>query len=430
MKKTATPLYDAVKKYVGSRPTRFHMPGHKGKGGGLYKSAKFDVTELDFSDDLLKSEGVIKESEQLFADTYGVDSALIFTTGATGGLFATLYAVKCRTDKLILSKNSHKSVFNAMSVLGIEPCFIDVEYGDGLPNVLTANKVKEAIDRYPDAGAVLITTPDYFGRIVDINAIKEAIGSRMLVADSAHGAHFVYTSDLVDRVENVADIAVLSMHKTLPCFTGGAIVTAKEDYVTNLKKGRRLFHTSSPQYLTMVSMDYARGLMTQKGVHGYRKMKEKLAKFNFQKLDNYDYTKLVLKGGVKLEQKLKSCGIYPECVCGDWVVLILTIGDERYLKKVYKIAKSENQSVVDTNYFDAPRLERVCKFSECISCETKAVDIENSVGEVLAEEVGLYPPGVPQFFRGERITEEGKEFLLKHKKSLFGVDSNKVIVLK
>ena len=103
---------------------------------------------------------------------YGVKNALMFTTGATGGIFALLFAVKCRTDKLILSKNTHKSVFNAMSVLGIEPCFIEVTYSDGIPNPISVNDVKDAIARYEDAGAILITSPDYFGRVCDCKGIS------------------------------------------------------------------------------------------------------------------------------------------------------------------------------------------------------------------------------------------------------------------
>lgn len=428
MRKLNTPLYSAVKKYVEKNPTRFHMPGHKGKGRGIYRSAKYDITELDFSDDLLRAEGVIKECEELFSDCYGVDKALMFTTGATGGIFALIYEVKCRTNKLILSKNTHKSVFNAMSVLGVEPCFIEVGYTNGLPNTITVSDIKEAIDRYEDAGAVLITSPDYFGRVCDCKGIKEVIGDRLLITDGAHGAHFAFAG-LKNRAELYSDGTVLSLHKTLPCFTGSAIVTCKDNLYVDLTHARRLFHTSSPQYLTMVSMDYARALMDKKGRHGYRKLHEKLKNIPFDKLDNYDFAKLVLKGGEPLSSLLKKHRIYPECVCGDYVVLILSPSDIKHLKKLYRLSKLVDKSnLVEVDV--APKLERTYSFAECAHSSCEKVSLEKAEGRVLAEEVGLYPPGVPQFFRGEMINKDCKDFMIKHKKNLFGVDCDEVIVLK
>lgn len=427
MKKSETPLYNAVKKYVKKNPTRFHMPGHKGRGRGIYKSAPYDVTELDFSDDLLHANGVIKKCEDLFANCYGVKNALMFTTGATGGIFALLFAVKCRTDKLILSKNTHKSVFNAMSVLGIEPCFIEVTYSDGIPNPISVNDVKDAIARYEDAGAILIASPDYFGRVCDCKGIKQVIGDRLLIADGAHGAHFIFC-EFSNRVELYSDCAVLSLHKTLPCFTGSAIVTCSNEMLFDVLRARRLFHTSSPQYLAMVSMDYARAYMQKKGRHGYRKLCEKLDKIPFEKLDNYDYTKLVLRGGEELSSRLKSSNIYPECVCGDYVVLILSPSDRKRLKRIYRISKQSTAN--NTTILDTPKLERKYSFSECASRECEKVSFSEANGRVLAEEVGLYPPGVPQFFRGELITKECKDFMIEHKNSLFGVDYDGVTVLK
>ena len=428
MTKLNAPLYNAVKEYVAKRPTRFHMPGHKGRGRGIYRSAPYDVTELDFSDDLLCAEGVIKECEELFSECYGTDNAFMFTNGATGGLFALLYAVKCRTDKIILSKNTHKSVFNALSVLDIEPCFIEVSYSDGLPNPITVKDVKTALENYKDAGAVLITTPDYFGRACDCKAIKEVVGERLLIADAAHGAHLVFAG-LSDRAELYTDGAVLSLHKTLPCFTGAAVVTCNNNLSLDIVRARRLFHTSSPQYLTMVSMDYARAITEKMGRHGYLKLHDKLRKLPFDKLDNYDFSRLVLRGGKELAFLLKCHNIYPECVCGDYVVLILSPHNFKHLKRIYRISKNVVKSCI-SDIADAPVLKRARSFGDCSGVACERISLKDAEGRVLAEEVGLYPPGVPQFFRGEMIDKQCKEFMIEHKNSLFGVDSDEVTVLK
>ena len=431
MKKIDAPLYNAVSSYAKTAPVRFHMPGHKGKFRcGLYKSAPYDVTELDFSDDLLNARGVILEAEKKLAEVYGVDRAFMCTGGATSGLFSVLGAIKAYTDKVILSKNTHKSVFNAMSVLGIKPCFLEVDYRDGLPLPVSVDRVAEGIKNYPEAGAVLVTTPDYFGNVCDVEGIKNVIGDRLFVVDSAHGAHFVYADDLTCRAELSADMVVLSAHKTLPCFTGSAIITCRNEYAHDIMRARKLFHTSSPQYLCMISMDYTRAVFSKNKGHGYKKIQQFLKKYKFSKLNNHDYTKLVLRGGEKLSERLKKNGIYPECVCGDHVVLILTPGDEKYLKKVSKIANQRSYETIHEQLNDTIRLEKACEFSDCVGVGVEEVLIDDSVGRVLADEVGLYPPGVPLFFRGERISVECKEFMIKNKKRLFGVDSEYVNVLK
>ena len=431
--KLNAPLFNAVNEYVGKKPARFHMPSHKGVSGiPLYSSACYDVTELDFSDNLLQANGVIKEAEELIANKYGVDKALMCTGGATSGLFATLYCVSQKTKKIILSKNSHKSIYNAMSVMGLTPCFCDVSYDDdGIPNVLSANDILRSREKNPDAGAVLITSPDYFGRICDLEKIREASEGLLLVADAAHGGHFAYTKLLENRVERIADVTVVSVHKTLNCYTGSAIVLCKNEFYRILCRGRELFHSTSPQYLSMISMDYSRALFEKFGEKMYSDLKAKLGELNLTDFENYDFCKIMLRGGESLSDFLKDRGIYPECVYGDFVLLIATPFDMENLEKVKKaLVDFERGDFVQTKPQSYPKgVERV-PFQDCFSRPIEYVPISQAVGRVLGAEVGLYPPGTPVFVRGEELSEEGVEFLLNWKKSLFGVDSDCICVLK
>lgn len=426
------PLYDCVEKYVANNPTRFHMPSHKGEAFcGLYKSAKYDITELDFSDNLIYPNGVIKEAEELLADFYGVDNAFMCTSGATTGLFVSLFVAKSKGKKILLSRNSHKSIYNAISVLGLEPVFLDVEYDEyGFPLPLSVDLIKNGIAQNKDVSTVLVTSPDYFGRVADLEEIAKICQDKLLICDGAHGAHFAFCDDLTLRGELFADICVLSMHKTLPCFTGSAVVLCKNEYIDKVKKGREIFHTSSPYYPAMASMDYARyEVSSQKYYQGFKEFIEELG---FDKIPTYDYCKLLLKGGEELDKRLKEQGIFCECIFGDYLLFILTPWDKQKISvlknAVSSFKKSEkNIKQVKKESF-TPR--RITPFSEVSAKDGEYVPLEKCVNRILASEIGLYPPGVPIFIRGEVVDEKGLEFLIENKKYLFGVDSGRVYVVK
>ncbi len=427
------PLYKAVKKYAQKEPMRFHMPSHKGVGCDLFKSAKFDITELEFSDNLLNPVGVIRESEKLLAKAYGTDECLMFTNGATSGIFAMLYAVSRITKKIILSRNSHKSIYNALSVMGITPYFCEVEYNEyGFPQPLSVDKLKKAIKEYPDAGAVLVTSPDYFGQVSDLAEIKKVCGDKILIADAAHGGHFAYTETLRNRAELFADVTVLGVHKTLNCYTGSCIVLCKNAFYRTLCDGRALFHSTSPQYLSMCSIDYSRALMEKVGKKLYNELTDALFKLGIKRIETYDFSKLILEGGSELYEYLIKNNVYPECVYGNYVLLILSPFDKPMLKKLRKLLKKFTWCKVgdNENVIEAPASENAFEFSDCFSKEMECVALSDAVGRVLASEIGLYPPGVPVYVRGQTLSQDCINFLLKYEKSLFGVDSGRVYVLK
>lgn len=426
------PLYNGVLDYAKDKKiTRFHMPSHKGKSfSPLYNGSSFDITELDFSDNLLKSEGIIKQAEDLLATQYQVDNAFMFTAGSTCAIFASIYVAKQIGGKILLSKNSHKSVYNAISVLGIEPVFCDVEYDeDGFPLPISAKIISNSIKKYPDIKSVFITSPDYFGRVCDLDKIRTVCKDLLLIADSAHGAHFAFTQDLTERAEKVADICALSMHKTLPCFTGSSIATCKSKWASLLKKGREIFHTTSPYYPSMISMDYARAMLRKKGVNLFEKLKKEIV--TFDRVQTYDYTKLLLRGGEHLSDYLKQNKIYPECVFGNFVLCIVLPWDIAKLKKLKKVLSK--YKAVETKTSPLPSFDNqklVVPFNEVIFSDFEWINLEDAEKRISASEVGLYPPGTPIVIRGEIFDKNKINFLLKNKNTLFGVDSGRVCVLK
>lgn len=429
--KYLAPLYQSVCDYVDQKNVRFHMPSHKGyKFSKLYNGSDFDITELDFSDNLLSADGVIKQSEELLARFFCVDNAFMFTSGSTTALFSSLFVAKAVGGKILLSKNSHKSIFNAIAILGIEPVFCEVDYDEyGFPIPITANQISYYIQNDDDIKSVLITTPDYFGRVCELDEIRKVCSDKLLISDSAHGAHFAFTQDLTQRAELIADICVMSMHKTLPCFTGSAIATCKNKWSDLLKKGRQLFHTSSPYYPSMISMDYVRAYFSNNSKECFASLKKEIQ--SFDRLKTYDYTKLLLKGGKKLSDFLIQNGIYPECVFGDYVLCIALPWDMKGIKKLKRVLAKFKYSASDSVCIPSNvNGDRKVAYNDVIFRECEWINLEKSQGRISAGEIGLYPPGTPIIIRGEIIDEIRLKILLNNKNNLFGVDSNRVCVLK
>lgn len=426
------PLYDCVLSYKRAQVDRFHMPGHKAKSfSPLYDGSDFDITELDISDNLLSSNGVILDAERLIADFYGKDKAYMFTCGATMGIYAALYVAKRQGGKILLSRNSHKSVFNALSILGIEPCFCDVEYDEyGFPLPVSYELLEKALKNDQNISTVLITTPDYFGRVCSLEKISELCKDKLLIGDSSHGAHFAFTKDLVLRAEKYCDICILSMHKSLPCFTGSAVVLCNEKYSYYLSVGRDLFHTTSPYYPALCSMDYTRATLSKTCAKMYTELKSEVE--DIDRITTYDYCKLLLRGGAELDAYLKERGVYSECVFGNYLLLIVTPWDIKALKRLKKLLKcfSVKKYLEEPLHYAFDKGEVGCSFCDTFAKDSEYIDLEDSCGRIAAKEIGLYPPGVPLVIRGEIISKNKVELLIKYKNSLFGVDSGRVSVLK
>ena len=364
------------------------MPSHGGRGRGLYASSPFDITELSFSDNLQSPQGVILEAEKCAAGAYGAEKTLFFTGGATD---AVRTALLCERGKRIAFLGEmHKSFHAAVRLFSL-----DCVYADTLAALET-----EKFD------VIAVTSPNYFGQVKDIEAIASfarAKGARLIV-DEAHGAHFAFSSRLPTSAVKYADYTVHGMHKTLPVYTGGALLHVRDALYGAACEARAEVIGTSPSYLVMSSMDYARSLFEEKGeamyetvYHSVSRVKEKYPTLTF--LENDDFTRVVLlrKGGGKaLAAALEREGIFAEASDADKVTFIVTPYNHRYLDKACKI---------DANYDEK-------------NAEYPALSA--LIGKVSARDVGVYPPGVPLVKAGETFTEAHVAVLQENLDRLFG----------
>ena len=271
-----TPVYKALKAYAASGTLPFHMPGHK-LGAGipdyfLTEIEKLDLTEIPGTDDLHKAEGVLKEAQDLAASAFGALRSWFVVNGSTTGIHAAV-AAACRPgQRLITSRDCHKSVVNGMLMAGITPYYIMPEYSDEfcLSTGTIPDELEKAITAAPDAPAVFITRPNYYGICSDIKKIAEIVHSheKILIVDEAHGPHFSFNDRLpVSALEAGADICVQSAHKTLPALTQGAYLHIGSDRVDQERIGYFLgmYQTTSPSYIIMAFLDIAREIMQRQG---------------------------------------------------------------------------------------------------------------------------------------------------------------------
>ena len=427
-------LLEKVKKYK-EVSLRFHTPSQSDEIlDELYSNSKYDVTELSFSDNLLYPKGVILDLEKELAKVYHTKRTLVITAGATTGNFIGLNVLKNK-GKVLVTPNCHKSIFSACRVFNIDVKFMeDKYYPNGLPMPVTIEDIeKELTD---EIKSVVITSPTYFGDTIKTSIVNELHERGIYVMiDEAHGGHFVYSDLLPDSLSSVADIVIDSVHKTLPVYTGGALIHINnKELIAESELYHSLLHTSSPNYVTMCSIDYAQDLFSREGKLLYKKLFDvvngiKLDRFKVVKTD--DFSRLVIDtypyDGGDVQEKLEEEKVFIEMSYKHFLVLILSplnIDNVRIaIEKINKVSVRKDLKI----YIENQKPEE--KKSN-ISGQVELIELSKAEGKIAGSEVGIYPPGVPVLKTGDIVTKEQLEYLLKNKDKLFGLVDNKIFVIK
>jgi arginine decarboxylase len=444
-----TPLYNSLLKYSGENPARFHMPGHKGSGfSPLFdvfgEVLRFDVTELPETDNLFEDTGAILEAEKLAARVYGTNTTVFSAGGSTLCIQAMLRLTAKGGGKIICARNVHRSAVNAMALLGIEPVWVwpSPFAGSGLPGRILPEDVKDAARNNPDADAVFLTSPDYYGVISDIAGISAVCRkySMPLLVDNAHGAHLKCLDKRLHPIALGADMCCDSAHKTLPALTGGAFlhIASQRFSRDDAKSAMTLFGSTSPSYLIMLSLDIARAWMERDGKAAFarlsekvRNIREKCASLGFFTPHDavFDPVRITIdtasRGitGYDAALCMRRHGVSPEMCDGRHLVLIPTPfqSDADFNRLETAIDALETGAPIAlVNGFECPSAEMSLRDAVTAKCET--VEISESAGRIAAEAKCPCPPCVPIIMPGERITHD----MAKSLKS-YGVSKIKVV---
>ncbi len=403
----------------------FHTPGHK--------IGKWDLTELSFSDNLSAPKGCILQAEKDISTLLGSEKSFILTDGSTSGVLSMLYAAKLFGVKhLAFFEDSHKSVYNGCSLLGISPL------------LLFKDENSEAIAPLLEkADAVFLTSPDYYGCIPDLQKIRRYCDEKgkLLLIDGAHGGHLRFKKPLY--AGSYADLWVDGVHKSLPAFTQGAVVSARtQTLAENLRKAVDIFRTTSPSYPIMASVEYAVKYPANAA------LEEEVALFRAENQDRIlpseDWTKLCVlfeEKAFEADKILQSQGTYAEFCDGNVVMFYLSPATRmadfirlkkqlRTLFKRYPFIQKDGGRVAlkEKGSKNTPTVYEI-KNGSAVYASTEWVDVKNAENRICAANCGLFPPCTPLIRAGERIQKE-KIALLEQADNLFGIIENKILVYK
>lgn len=348
------PLYEALLEYTkGTLKDNinipFHMPGHKRNVEYMNFVNPFmiDITEIDGFDNYHNPQGIIKESMDLAAEVYGTKESIYLVNGSTVGLLAGIYGVTDKKDKVIVARNCHKAVYNAVfhQELKAEYIYPQIHTDTGAYCGIDPVKLQDMLKKNTDVRAVIITSPTYEGVVSDIKKISEIVHANkaVLIVDEAHGAHLPYM-DMFPKsaIYEGADIVIQSLHKLLPSLTQTAILHICSDRVDSDKVHRYLgiYQSSSPSYVMMASMDNCTRFMCRKEtdslIQEYYKnlifLRKRINELNGIKLIeeygstmyDYDISKLVIKSDVLSGQELYD-------ILHDKYKIQLEMASERYV---------------------------------------------------------------------------------------------------
>lgn len=442
-----TPLFDALKNYVDENVWAFHVPGHKhGKGIEEFTDyvgkavMEIDVNSMEDLDNLANPIGVIKDAHELAAKAFGADYAYFLINGTTSGIQAMIMAATEPGDKIIMPRNAHKSAFSALILAGVIPVYVypDINEEFDIAMGITAEQVGEAIKLNPDAKAVLVLNPTYYGITSELKRIIELahLNNMAVLCDEAHGSHFYFHPDLPPGgIQLGTDIAALSIHKTGGSLTQSSLLISKGKRVDPLiiKSILSLTQSTSASYLLMASLDLARKQLATRGkemlnkiieITGYAKEEinghnglAALNKDDINKPSSLDPTKLVVNvsktgmTGYEVMRLLRTeFHVQLEMADLSNIMAIISLGDDsEYAKflvnslKKLTLNRRRGEELITGRIL---RPEVIVAPRDAYYGKNKSVLLEESAGEISAEMIMVYPPGIPMLCPGERITKD------------------------
>lgn len=448
------PLIEAMEKHVKQRTVRFDVPGHKG-GRNDKKFREFigenaltlDVNSMKPLDNLAHPTTVIKDAQDLAAKAFGAHECYFMVSGTTGAVQAMIMATVKTGDKIIMPRNVHRSAINALVICGATPVYINPGTNEryGIALGMSVQDVKNAILENPDAKAILINNPTYYGICSNLDEItKIAHDNNMLVlVDEAHGCHFSFGENLPKPAMAAgADMAAISMHKTGGSLTQSSILLSgpnvNADYVRQVIN---LTQTTSASYLLMLSLDAARKNLALRGKEIFKKTVE-LARYAREEINKiggyYAYSDEMINGDTVYDFDTTKLSIYTRDIgltgievydilrddyniqieFGDLgnILAIISAGDrgleiERLisaLKEIKRLYAKDPSGMFDHEYI-TPHV--VLPPQQAFYANKKSYLLKDAIGKISGDFVMAYPPGIPVLAPGEEITQEIVDYI-------------------
>lgn len=461
MDQNRTPLFTALRQHAERNPVQFHIPGHK-KGTGMNdefrefigpNALSIDLINIAPLDDLHHPTGAIREAQELAAAAFGADHTFFSVQGTSGAIMTMIMSVCSPGDKIIVPRNVHKSVMSAIIFAGAKPIFISPAMDErlGIAHGITTGAVRKALELHPDAKALLVINPTYYGICANLQEIVELAHSYDIpvLVDEAHGVHVHFHEALpLSAMQAGADMAATSVHKLGGSLTQSSVLNMREGRV-NPKRVQAIISmltTTSTSYILLASLDAAR---KQLALHG-RELVERsiqLAQYARQEINklpglycfgeeilgeeatfDYDPTKLTIHvaglgiTGYDAERWLREkYNIEVELSDMYNLLCLITAGDDkesigrlieglRGLADEHAYCAAANQ--VKVRVPEIPQLSLSPR--DAFYADTEVIPFRESAGRIIAEFIMVYPPGIPILLPGEVITQENIDYITEH----------------
>lgn len=457
---TQMPFLESLIAERNRRQTSFHMPGHKGTlalhplledylGGNPLAA---DLSEVNGGIDYLHSpKGALRESQVLAALAYGADQTFFLINGSTVGNEAALMSVSSSGQKVIMARASHRSVYGGLVLSGATPVYIEAEYHPqvGFPLAVRAEVIKHLLENTEDVAAVHITSPNYYGVLSDTASIAALAHEHeaALLVDEAHGSHLNFHEKLpISATLLGADLITHSTHKTQSALTQASMLhynVSKHVSLAKIGQVLSLLQSSSPSSILLATLDVARMQMATDG----HAMLDKIidlaenARLQIRQIDGlwcygddlvgnygihaYDPTKLIIRvtdaglTGFEMYQKLShEHGIGAEFSDVRQIICSITVGDtaktvDKLVHALQIIAREKRPAMTVTDEVIPPHHLPQLQMSPreayfAVSC---AVPIAEAIGEIVAENIIPYPPGIPLLVPGEMFEQQHLAYL-------------------
>ena len=435
-----------------------HMPGHKRNTalapylGTL--AADIDITEIKGFDHLHAAGGILQEAMDQAAEVFGANHTFFLVNGSTVGILSAIRAVTAPGDSILMSRNCHKSVYNALALNNLRPYFIyprtNMDYQ--IMASLSLEAIEQAIAQHQEARVLVVTCPTYEGVVSDLPAIIDLAHRHGLtvIVDEAHGSHLGFTPYFPkSAISAGADIVIHSLHKTLPSLTQTALAHVRTPALAHeMQRQLAVFETTSPSFLLLASIDSCVRLLKERKEELFSGWQEALEAFHqkalglthlrvlgygkergrqLENIDGLEPSKLFVStihcdiNGYELAEIMRADhATEPEMITPQGVLAMTGMGDtvetlERFGEALLAIDRSLSPAKVNKMPLMAPHVYTKVPIATAERAPFICLPIEETEGYVMAETIVVYPPGIPVVVPGEVMNRQAISYLLAAK---------------
>ena len=450
------PFVESLEQYKKQHMVPFHTPGHKiGKGAPVLltewmgKALPYDLGVMYAIDDYHEPERELLEAQQLAAQAFGADHTWFSINGTSGAIQIMIMSAVKEGESIIIPREAHCSVHNSLVLSGAKPIYMKGRFHQrwGIPVGVTAEEAIATMDAHPEAKAILLVHPNYYGVGIDVKRIAEVAHERhmLVLVDEAHGPHLVPSLGMpVPALASGADLVAQSTHKLLGSLTQTSMLHGQGSRidVDRIQRLQQILMSTSPNYIFLASLDMARH---QWGTEGQSLMKDtlELARILRRALNeipgiacpsvediegafSLDETKIIIDAkdlgltAQELERELRARHIEVELMKAYHVLLLITIGDtdtsiqqvidavqdisDLYRHRIESITNSIDSYTSTVETLPTPIVALSPR--QAFYTEMEEIPLPQALGRISGETITYYPPGIPCLGVGETITEE------------------------